>query len=55
MKSEFFGLLSFAFLGLGIFFPERPAFSICCFLIFAVLALIQVLIEDHNERNIFKK
>jgi hypothetical protein len=55
MKDEICGVISFLFLFFGIFFPEKPIFSIGCFIAFLIFAGIQVFIEFQKERNIFRK
>ena len=55
MKETILGLVSVGFLGLGFVFAERPILSIGCFVIFAVLGGIVILLEDCKERSIFRK
>lgn len=55
MKEAILEITSFCFLGLGFFVSEKPILSFLCFLIFALLGLVCISLEDEKERKMFRK
>lgn len=55
MKETILGCVSVGFLGLGFVFAERPILSIICFLLFVLLGLVCISLEDEKERKMFRK
>ena len=55
MKETILECASVGFLGLGFVFAERPILSIICFLIFVLLGLVCISLEDEKERKMFRK
>ena len=53
MKETILGCVSVGFLGLGFVFAERPFLSIICFLIFVLLGMVCISLEDKKRGRCF--